>query len=53
MREEMRKQLEQRLYDLTYDMEFIGQESEIWESINMLTDHELLGLVREYEEEEA
>jgi hypothetical protein len=48
MREETRKEIERILFDLTYDLEFIEQESEIGKTINKLFD-----LVREHEEEEA
>ncbi len=48
MREETRKEIERILFDLTYDLEPIEQESEIGKTINKLFD-----LVREHEEEEA
>ena len=47
----MRKQLEQRLFDLSYDMDMLGQEDLMWESIHMMTDDELAEQIREYEEE--
>lgn len=48
----MRQELEQRLYDLRYDMDCIpdgGQE--LRQAIAGLTDKELMELIAEYEED--
>lgn len=47
----MRKELEQRLYDLRYDMDLIGLEEDLKNEIRNLTDEELVNLVNEYEED--
>ena len=46
----MRQELEQRLFDLRYDMDCIGCEAEMWEQIHSLDDDELVELIKEYEE---
>lgn len=47
----MRAKLEQRLFDLRYDMDCIGCEPEMWEQIHSLDDEELINLITEYEED--
>ena len=47
----MRQELEQRLFDLRYDMDCIGCEDEMREQIHGLDDDELLELIKEYEED--
>ena len=47
----MRQKLEQRLFDLRYDMDCIGCEPEMWEQIHSLSDEELINLITEYEED--
>ena len=47
----MRQELEQRLFDLRYDMDCIGCEAEMWEQIRGLKDEELVNLIAEYEED--
>ena len=47
----MRQELEQRLFDLRYDMDCIGCEAEMWNEIHNLNDEELVNLIAEYEED--
>lgn len=46
----MREAREQRLYDLTHDMDCIGGDDEIWEQIHSLSDEDLEELIKEQEE---
>lgn len=47
----MRQAMEQKLFDLRFDMDMIGQEQELREAISSLSDEELAELVNEYREE--
>jgi len=46
----MREAREQRLYDLTHDMDCIGGDDEIWEQIHSLSNEDLEELIKEQEE---
>lgn len=45
-----RKELEQRLYDLRYDMDLIGQEDILRLTIRAMSDSELIEMIQKYEE---
>lgn len=46
----MRKELEEKLFDLIYDMDMIGQEQELREAIAGASDEALVEMIRDYEE---
>ena len=43
-----RAMLESTLYNLRYDMDCIGQASEIWAELSAMTDSELEATINEY-----
>lgn len=47
---DMRKELEEKLFDLIYDMDMIGQEQELREAIAGASDEALVEMIRDYEE---
>lgn len=47
----MRQELEQRLFELRFDMDCIGEETRLAEEIRSLTDEDLVNLIAEYEED--
>lgn len=47
---DMRAQLEEKLFDLIYDMDMIGQEQELREAIAGVSDEALVEMIRDYEE---
>lgn len=46
----IRKELEEKLFDLIYDMDMIGQEQELREAIAGASDEALVEMIRDYEE---
>lgn len=45
-----RAMIEQTLFNLRYDMDCIGAETEIWEQLHSLTDDELITVFNDFVE---